>query len=51
VVWVVREGSKEQEKAWLEYGPLLNMVTAIGAPSVVKRVLISRITTGKTVAK
>jgi len=32
-------------------GPHLNMVAAIGAPSVVNRVVISRIATGKTVAK
>ena len=31
--------------------PRLNMVAAIGAPSVVKRVLISRIATGKPIAK
>lgn len=32
-------------------GPRLNMAAAIGALSVVNRVLLSRITTGKTVAK
>ena len=32
-------------------GPRLNMVAAIGALSIVNRVLLSRITTGKTVAK
>jgi len=32
-------------------GPHLNMVAAIGAPSVVNRGVISRIATGKTVAK
>lgn len=49
VVWVVCEGSKEKKCGYR--GQRLNMVAAIGTPSVVKRGLISRITTGKKVAK